>query len=43
VVSIFKADAELGLLSMGGEYVDAEGKTIRPVRSAIIPSIAPDG
>jgi glycosyltransferase involved in cell wall biosynthesis len=32
VVSIFQADADLGLLSMGGEYVDADGKTLRPVR-----------
>ncbi len=32
VVSIFQAEADLGLLSMGGEYVDAYGKTLRPVR-----------
>jgi len=32
VVSVFQADADLGLLSMGGEYVDAHGKTLSPVR-----------
>lgn len=32
VVTIFEADTDLGLLSMGGEYVDAAGKTIRSVR-----------
>lgn len=32
VVSTFQADADLGLLSMGGEYVDTYGKTLRPVR-----------
>jgi glycosyltransferase involved in cell wall biosynthesis len=32
VVSTFETDATLGLLSMGGEYVDAAGKTIRPVK-----------
>ena len=32
VVSVFQSDADLGVLSMGGEYVDAHGKTLRPVR-----------
>lgn len=40
-VSIFEADADLGLLSMGGEYVDAEGKTIRPVRLRYHPLDSP--
>jgi glycosyltransferase involved in cell wall biosynthesis len=31
-VSFFEADADLGIVSMGGEYVDADGKTISPVR-----------
>ncbi len=30
-VRAFEADPGLGLLSMGGEYVDAQGRTIRPV------------
>jgi glycosyltransferase involved in cell wall biosynthesis len=32
VAVIFEEDPDLGLLSMGGEYIDSEGKTLRPVR-----------
>ena len=40
-VSIFETDSDLGLLSMGGEYVDADGKTIRPVRLRYHPLDSP--
>jgi glycosyltransferase involved in cell wall biosynthesis len=32
VAAIFEEDPDLGLLSMGGEYIDSKGKTLRPVR-----------
>jgi glycosyltransferase involved in cell wall biosynthesis len=41
VVSIFQADTNLGVLSMGGEYVDTNGNTICPIRLRYHPLDSP--
>jgi glycosyltransferase involved in cell wall biosynthesis len=41
VVSIFQADTDLGVLSMGGKYVDVSGNIIGPVRLRYHPLDSP--